>query len=229
MSDAGVRPVGILERGVPFLRPRPSGAVAPRRRETELSLERSVEPGGPAGGVVRLSIRFESDPTGAPPSPSELAEALDGLKADLDALLGPPLAGLPATRPERDLSELVETYRPRQRELVDLLRDEGEVTPSEHARLTEYLATSGASAPPSPPPTRPPAPRFDQPIAAVPIAAERALDAPRPVAELLQQYQITSLKQAGAVRARRQISFQEYMALKRHFEPPDAAGTGRTA
>ncbi len=212
-----------VELGVPFLRPRPSGTVTLRRRETELSLERPVGPDGPAGGVVRLSVRLEPSATGEPPSPRELAEALDGLKADLDALLGAPIAALLATRNERDLSELVETYRPRQRELVDLLRDEGEITATEHVRLAEYLST--ASAPPKATPPVPirPEPRFDQPIAALPISADRLPGASRPVADLLRQYQIASLKQAGAVRARRQISFEEYMALKRHFQSSDAA------
>jgi len=211
------------DRGVPFLRSRPSDAVTLRRRETELSLERPVGPEGAAGGVVRLTVRLESRSDGSPPTPGELAEALDALKADLDALVGTPLAALPAARTDRPVTELVEAYRPRQRELVDLLRDEGEISGAEHARLVEYLAAgalaprsaAAAAAPPEPP-------RFDQPIAAVPIAAERPSEATRPVAELIRQYQIASLKQAGAVRARRQISFEEYMALKRHFQPPDA-------
>jgi hypothetical protein len=176
--------------------------------------------------VVRLSVRLETSSTGEPPSPRELAEALDALKADLDALVGPPLAALAAARSERDLSELVETYRPRQRELVDLLREEGEITPTEHVRLVEYLST--ASPRPPVPEVRRSEPRFDQPIAAVPITANRLPDATRPVAELLRLYQIASLKQAGAVRARRQISFEEYMALKRHFQPIEAAGSEGT-
>jgi len=199
--------------------------VTLRRRETELSLERPLGPEGSAGGVVRLSVRLESPPDGAAPTPSELAEALDGLKADLEALLGAPLAALPALRVDRPLTELIETYRPRQRELVDLLRDEGEISGVEHGFLVEYLS-SGPASPRSAPSAAPPAeaPRFDQPIAAVPIAAERPSGTTRPVAELIRQYQIASLKQAGAVRARRQISFEEYMALKRHFQPADAGG-----
>jgi hypothetical protein len=196
--------------------------VTLRRRETELSLERPVGPDGPAGGVVRLSVRLESTESGAPPSLSELAEALDGLKADLDALLGAPLAALPLARADRDLAELVETYRPRQRELVDLLRDDGEITAAEHGRLVAYLSAESIG-PRAVLPTERPPPRFDQPIAAVPISAERLPETMRPVADLIRQYQIATLKQAGAVRARRQISFEEYMALKRHFQPGDAA------
>lgn len=224
--DRDRRSASSSEVGVPFLCRRPSGVVTLQRRETELSLERPVGPDGPAGGVVRLSVRLESTVPGAPPSPGELAEALEGLRADLDGLLGPPLAALPAARADRDLAELVETYRPRQRELVDLLRDDGELTTAEHVRLVEYLA--GASIPPRAaiPVERPP-PRFDQPIAAVPISAERLPETTRPVADLIRQYQIASLKQAGAVRARRQISFEEYMALKRHFQPSDAAAADR--
>jgi hypothetical protein len=209
--------------------------VAPRRRETELSLERPLTPEGPAGGVVRLTVRFEPESSGAGPSARELAVALDALKADMDALVGLPLAAAPAARPDRVLLELIDTYRPRQRELVDLLLDEGEISKTEHARLAEYVdgITGSARAPAA----RAPAPTFDQPISAVPIAAagpsgpllpERRSEASRPVDELIQLYQIASLKQAGAVRARRQISFEEYMALKRHFEKTPAAPEKRT-
>lgn len=184
-----------------------------------------------AEGVVRLSIRLENAPDGSPPTPRELAEALDGLRVDLDALVGAPLAALPASRADRPLAELIETYRPRQRELVDLLRDEGEITVVEHGRLVDYL-TAGAPASPPAIPARVPAdaPRFDQPISAIPIAVERAPERPgekvRTVAELIHEYQIASLKQAGAVRARRQISFAEYMALKRHFQPAEPSASG---
>ena len=131
------------------------------------------------------------------------------------ALVGSPLAAAGVARAERELAELVNAYRPRQRELVDLLRDEGEISPTEHARLVEYLVTSAATARPEPSPR----PAYeDQPIAAAPIFADRAGEAARPVPELLRTYRIESLRQAGAVRARRQISFSEYMALKRHFE-----------
>ena len=201
--------------------------MALRRREIELSLERPVGAAGPAGGVVRVSVRFDSGPDGVPPSVAELADALDGLRADLDALVGAPLAALPAAQGDRSLDELVETYHPRQRELVDLLRDEGELTSVEHVRLVEYLG-AGVAEPRPAPIVRPEAPpRFDQPIAAAPIGAvpvtpERTGESARPVAELIRQYQIASLKQAGAVRARRQISFEEYMALKRHFQPADS-------
>jgi hypothetical protein len=204
--------------------------MALRRRETELSLERPLGPEGAPAGVVRLTVRLEPSATGEPPSPNELAEALDGLKADLDALVGAPLAALPAMRTDRDVSELVETYRPRQRELVDLLRDDGEITATEHTQLIDYLSTLSVPPRPAPSPvTRSePEPKFDQPIAAVPISADRTPASTRPIAEILRQYQITSLKQAGAVRARRQISFEEYMALKRHFLPTESPGAERT-
>jgi len=209
--------------------------VAPRRRETELSLERPLTPDGPAGGVVRLTVRFEPDSTGAGPTPRDLALALDALKADMDALVGLPIAAAPALRPDRPLPELIDTYRPRQRELVDLLLDEGEISKTEHGRLAEYVTGIPGSA--RAPAEHAPEPRFDQPISAVPIAAappsgpvvpERRTESSRPVPELLTLYQIESLKQAGAVRARRQISFEEYMALKRHFERTPAPTEKRT-
>jgi hypothetical protein len=193
-----------------------------RRRDVELSVERPVPPES-GSGVVRLTARFEGSADGTSPEPRELAGALERLRAELDALIGPPLAAAPAARPDRPLTELVDTYRPRQRELVDLLREEGVLSMVEHARLTEYLSTQAASS--TPPPARPSL--SGQPIAAMPIAADRAPDLARPVTELLRAYQITTLRQAGAVRARRQISFDEYMALKRHFESGAAAPADR--
>ena len=191
-----------------------------RRREVELSVERPVGPGAPPGSVARLAARFDAGPGGEGPTPAELRTALDQLSADLDALVGPLLAAAPISRPDRELTELVETYRPRQRDLVDLLRDDGELTPTEHERLIAYLDARPAAGAPA---SRSPEQIVERPIASVPIAAaplavERSLPASRPVAELLRTYQINSLRQAGAVRARRQISFAEYMALKRHFE-----------
>jgi hypothetical protein len=191
--------------------------VTLRRREIELAVERPLVGDGPAGGVVRLSARFEVSDGAAEPTPQELAGALDQLRTDLDALVGPPIATLPVARTDRDLAELIGAYHPRQRELIDLLRDEGELSPAEHARLAEYLAREGSTPRPAPRPFEPAAPA---PIATVPLAAIPA-ESGRPVPELLRTYQITSLKQAGAVRARRQISFGEYMALKRHFERDD--------
>lgn len=189
-----------------------------RRREIELTVERPLRADLPSAGTVRLSARFELPPEGTGPNHSELARALDELQADLDGLVGPPLAAL-AARPDRDLTELVETYRPRQRELVDLLLGEGELTAGEHARLVEYLGAPPARAE-SPPMA--PTLRFDTPIAAAPIMAGRPDEGARPVPELLRIYRIDSLKQAGAVRARREISFAEYMALKRHFQEHEA-------
>ena len=190
-----------------------------RRREVELTVERPLRPDLPAGGTVRLSAKFEVAPDGSGPDHAALARALDDLQADLDGLVGPLLAAAPATRPDRDLTELVETYRPRQRELIDLLLGEGEITAGEHARLVDYLG-----APPAPAEAAPaPAPRMvEMPLAAVPAIIGRSETEGRPVEELLRVYQITSLKQAGAVRGRREISFSEYMALKRHFQEAEA-------
>ncbi len=201
--------------------------MALKRREVELTIERPLDPSNPAAGTVRLTGRFDGDAAGSAPSHGDLADALERLRADLDALLGAPIAAVPAAREDRELTELVETYRPRQRGLIDALRDDGEISRTEHERLLAYLNAPGAAPPPAPAPV--PEPTFDRPIAAVPIAADRSPDASRPIPELLERYQITSLKQAGAVRARREISFEEYMALKRHFQreesPPARAPT----
>lgn len=198
-----------------------------RRREIELTVERPLRSDVPSAGTVRLSAKFEVSPDGAGPDPSELARALDELRADLDGVVGPSLAAAPAARPDRDLTELVETYRPRQRELVDLLLGEGELTEGEHARLVEYL---GAPPAPAEPPTPAPVRTVETPmIAATPALVGRPDEGARPVPELLRAYQISSLRQAGAVRARREISFSEYMALKRHFQEADGSSERRAA
>lgn len=178
-------------------------------------MERPLRSDLPSAGTVRLSAKFELSGEGPGPQHSELARALDELQADLDGLLGPPLAAAPAGRPDRDLTELVETYRPRQRELVDLLLGEGELTSGEHLRLVEYL---GAPPAPTEREVMRPEPKVGTPIAAIPIMAARVDEGARSVPELLRLFRIDSLKQAGAVRARREISFAEYMALKRHFQ-----------
>jgi hypothetical protein len=205
--------------------------VTLRPREVELVVERPAH--GESGAErVRLVARFVVPDGAEGPTPRDLGQALDRLRADLDVLVGPPLAAAPALRPDRDLAELVDTYRPRQRELIDLLREEGELTAGEHGRLIEYLATV-RSPPPTPALQLTDAPLAAAPIAAAPSATERLPDRARPVPELLRTYQIESLRQAGAVRARRQISFEEYMALKRHFESlppaPEASAAERPA
>jgi len=191
--------------------------VTARRREIELSVERPIGPDPGSRGTVRLTARFELSDDAKNPSHGELAAALEVLKSDLESLVGAPIAAAPIARGDRELTELVETYRPRQRELVDLLLADGEITPGEHRRLAEYLALQPKDGTAAPHPRPTPA-LVDAPIAAVPIAVERSSEPGRPVPELLERYQITSLRQAGAVRAKRDISFAEYMALKRHFE-----------
>ncbi len=196
-------------------------------------MERALGPPGSGSGSLRLTARFTTNEEGAAPAMAELQRELEELVERLNELTLPPLAALPAARAERSLAELVETYRPRQRELVDLLHEEGELTSAEHALLIQHLAsTPDQRGEVVPPPTE-----TERLIATVPIdrqmtvPARPDLGAPvaRTVPELLRTYQIASLRQAGAVRARRQISFAEYMALKRHFETGGAdalAGTG---
>lgn len=186
-----------------------------RRREVEVTVERPLGAEGSGEGTVRLTARLEVDAGGSGPSTEELAREVERLRAELEVLVGPPRPTV--ARADRPLDELVETYRPRGRELVDVLRADGELTEGEHAALLEHVATAPAPAsrgagvapaaatflPPSAPERR-----------GESVAGERA----RPVDELLATYDIASLRQAGAVRARRQISFSEYMALKKHFE-----------
>jgi hypothetical protein len=156
-----------------------------------------------------MATRFALPPDANGPTDAELAETFGGLIAQLDRAI----ALLPNSRPriDRELGELIDTYRPRQPELIDLLRDEGELTTHEHELLQAHLRATpleGNATPTS----------FTRaPIAALPLSNDRTTATPRSIPDLLAEYQITSLKQAGAVRARRQISYDEYMALKRHF------------
>lgn len=180
--------------------------MTPKRREIELSVEQPL--GSPADGTVRLSVRFEVDPQETTTDPEDLATALAHLREELSELVGSPAA---ATHEDRDLAELVETYRPRQPELLELLRGEGDLSPREYELLKAHLAT----APPRP--AAAPAARSRPAGPAIP-ATPVGPATPREVPDLLREYHIESLRQAGAVRARRQISFEEYMALKRHFE-----------
>jgi hypothetical protein len=195
--------------------------VLPRRSEIELIVERAL-PLDPAGRprVARLATRFAIPPESEGPTDSELAGAYGELLAQLDRAM----ALLPSSgeRSERELTELIETYRPRQPELIDLLREEGELTLHEYGLLKEYLSST-----PRPQPVAS-SPFSRSALAALPLANDRTPATPRPVPELLSQYQITSLKQAGAVRARRQISYDEYMALKRHFTSSESTSAATT-
>lgn len=183
-----------------------------------VTVERTVpDPRGGSPTVVRFSV--EVDPADLDARGGAGATLVERLRTELDAAVARlvPESGA-GPRPDRPLVDLIEAYHPRQPELVDLLRDEGELTAGEHTLLQGHLAAAGASAPTRPAPAG--VPIVDRPIAAAPLESDRAPSSPRPVDELLRTFQITTLKQAGAVRARRQISFEEYMALKRHFGTP---------
>lgn len=189
------------------------------RRPIELTLERTLpDPNGGAPVVLRVSTRWEP-PDGGSDAGRLLADEIRSLRAELDAAVAAVVpGGAPLTRPDRTLEELVGTYRPRQPELLDLLKDEGELSGREYELLRSHLVV---------PETHRPAPAgvpiTERPIAAAPLETDRSPSTPRPVEELLRAFQIASLKQAGAVRARRQISFEEYMSLKRHFASAPAA------
>ena len=210
-----------------------------KRTGLELSVERELAgPDGAPPRRVRLTARFEVEP-GRSIAPEEIAQAARELSAEADAALGPASAESAAPpRPDRAIAELIDAYHPRQLELVDLLLEEGQVTAGEAAAMRAHLSRAAApspaaprSAPPPPSPEGEP-PIQDRPLAALPLANDRTPSVPRPVDQLIRDYHIESLKQAGAVRARRQISYDEYMALKRHFAGPDgptAASGGSSA
>ena len=195
-----------------FLYEDASAPVPSTSAPIDLTLERVVIDGNGQTVTVRVSRRLEAGAVAL--DDATRATMVAHLAAELAtavALVAPNAATTP--RADRSLSELIEAYHPRQAELLDLLREEGEITATEYDRLRAHLAAPG----PQPPPAG--VPITDRPIAAAPLENDRTPIVPRSVDELIRTYQIASLKQAGAVRARRQISYEEYMALKRHFAP----------
>jgi hypothetical protein len=200
-------------------------AVTAHRTAVTISVERELASADGSVERVRLSATLEGRPGGEDgPTVDELRAGLARLRSELDALAEGSKLPIP---PPRSIEELVETYRPRQEELVALLEAEHEISGPEARLLRSYLAAGGvvSSAPRTDAPTLPPI--QDRPIAAAPLESDRTPSTPRPIPQLLELYRIETLKQAGAVRARRQISYEEYMALKRHFsvgtpEPPPA-------
>jgi hypothetical protein len=200
--------------------------VALKPVRVELSVERELAP-APDGSPRRARLSAEFEATGAPdaygPEAADVGAALVGLARRLEE--GIERAEMkPPERPERSLAELVERYHPRQAELVQVLFEDGEITEKERALLAEHVATLPASSRRSSP-ERAPAAASNRGA----VRAERGGEVPtgggRPVPELLSTYRIHTLKEAGAVRARRQISYDEYMALRRHFST-DAATAG---
>lgn len=182
----------------------------------DLTLERTVV--NAQGQPVTVRVTRRRDPSLEGSDADARAAAIAQLTAELEAavaLVAPGAAS--AARVDRSLAELIDAYHPRQAELLDLLRDEGELSSGEYDRLRAHLAAPAPQAPPAG------IPITERPIAAAPLENDRAPVVPRPVDELIRTYQIASLKQAGAVRARRQISYDEYMALKRHFAPVASA------
>ncbi len=116
------------------------------RRPIELTLERTVTPAGsPTPITVRVSTTW--DPAAASDASGALAEEMARLGEQLDAAVALVAPDAVRRRPDRTVPELVDAYHPRQPELVDLLRDEGELTPGEHAALRAHLEPTPA--PPS--------------------------------------------------------------------------------
>jgi hypothetical protein len=196
-----------------------------KRVGLELSVERALSPtSATAPDRARMTVRFEFDPAGSSPTAEEIAQALADIATELEvAAAGLGHSSATASRPDRPLAELVETYHPRQRELIDLLAAEGELTSNEAASLAAHLGGPAPEIPPAHPLSGEEPPITDRPLAAMPLVNDRTPVVARPVDRLIAEYRIESLKQAGAVRARRQISYEEYMALKRRFAQEETA------
>ncbi len=117
-----------------------------KRVGLELSVERATpSTDGRAPSIARLSVRFELNPADSRPSVDELHDAL----AELDRDLGEAVARLSrgsSQSADRPLAELIETYHPRQVELIELLRSDGELSDGEATALRRHLSPPVASA-----------------------------------------------------------------------------------
>lgn len=197
------------------------------RNELTISLEEEVPASGEgAPRRLRLSSTLHA-PEGKEISAEEVREAVRLLEMQMaHARQGTggsgPAEGAP--RPDRPLDELVETYRPRSLELIDALLWEGEVTPTEHEALKAGLGKT-----PAPKPSRPPAsvaPTTSRPAAPPPSAGEAAparFGPPRPTDTLVKELDLKNIRDVNVARAKRLISFDEWSALKAHFDKLPAA------
>ncbi len=214
--------------------PIPSAALLmpARRKDVTVSLEQEVPSGeGEAPRRIRVTMTLEPGEDGKV-APAETAEAIQTLSSVLESSassLALASGGTTGPRPDRSLSELVESYRPRDLQLLDALLWEGEITPTEHEMLRSQLPKPGAVAAkvplpskevaPSPPPSPTPAPT-SPPTAARPAASATGTARPsaRSVDQLLRELAIQDLRDVNRARGRELISYDEWAALKAHFE-----------
>jgi hypothetical protein len=186
----------------------PSPAMAKETPPVTLTLEVEV-PGEEGRPPRRLSLSTVlPPPAGAEDRQGEVREAMERLRDYLrtaEGVLLPPGSG---TRADRTLEELLETYHPRDAKLLETLLWDGELTPGEHQLLLGALAPAEGSAP-----------------APGPAGRGKVAASPRPPDVLVRELGLKDLKDANRARFRRLISYDEWTALKRHFEeaPPSSA------
>ncbi|MDE1820140.1 MAG: hypothetical protein KGJ23_07650 [Euryarchaeota archaeon] len=196
-------------------------------------------PGKPQG--ITVSVEEEALPAGDTPArrvhlamtlqPAEGAEvtteevqaAVKLLSHHLESAIATLSEGGPSgagPRPDRPLPDLLETYRPRNLELVDALLWEGELTPTEHQVLQAAVRTPPERASKGPPPKTAPPP--EAPLATIAPSASSsqgpARTSPRSVDALLRELDLKDMRDANRARGRRMISYEEWAALKSHFE-----------
>ena len=198
-----------------------------RRKDLTVSLEQEVPSSeGEAPRRLRVAMTLEPGEDGKV-SPSETSEAVREL-SDLLQSSASSLASASGSstgpRPDRSLSELVQTYRPRDLALLDALLWEGEITPTEHELLRSQLPKPGAVATTAPSPARevpasptPAPPSTPAPARPVP-ASGTARPSARSVDQLLRELGIQDLRDVNRARGREMISYEEWAALKAHFE-----------
>jgi hypothetical protein len=197
-----------------------------RRDRLEISLEEDFPSAGDEP-PRRLTLTWQLTPPEEGTIPWEeiratIEELRNLLKASREVLV-PPEGGPWPTVPheERSLEELLETYRPRSKELVDALLWEGQLTPTEHERLLQAVTQGPARREGSPP--RGEDGGSERPPSQSP-SSRRGGRPPRSPQELVAELHLQDLKDANRARFQRLISYEEWVRLKEYFAsgPPSS-------
>lgn len=195
--------------------------------EITIAVEEDLPPSeGGAPRRLRLSATVRA-PEGKEVASEVVVEAASRLRSRLEEVSRQVRAaegGESGPRVERALADLLEEYRPKEPALVDALLWNGELTPTEHQVLRDAVAKQVAPSPPPAPPRKPvpaspsPPATKSEPSAVPPGRSAGPRGPPRPVEQLVQELNLRNLQEVNRARYQRVISFDEWSALKAHFE-----------
>jgi hypothetical protein len=170
-----------------------------KQKEVVICLEGEVFRGGDvAPWKLKLSTTIEPD-EGGKVTERDIMDATENLRNILSSALrsagtseSAVAVPTPTVGPPRSLEVLNQVYTPRSVEHVDALMWEGQITAAEHSLLVSSMR--GKSTP-------------SQPVS----RRQRGIE------EMVRELRIESLRDANMARAKEQVSYEEWTALKRHF------------